>query len=248
MKKRIILMGCHFTLFAVSSLFARNRAYGARLFQSYFFDTPIAKTNHVQPALCYSTYENSSLLAIGANGGYAVNPKLEVLGGLNYLSWSFDDFDGESGLSDLTVVGRYKLTEGKKTQFAAGALLTLPIGSEDIGQGNLDFGGFAAIRHPLSSGIVITGNIALLMEETINNKGEDDRESSMELAGGVIYPMNNNINIVGELTIKGDKDYMLLSGGVDYIMGNGRLRGALGIGLDDYAPDLQIMAGYLLTL
>ena len=204
----------------------------------------------MQPALTHSSYEHSSFLTIGANGGYVVNPKLEVLGGLDYISISYDNdnIDGQSGLSDLTVVGRYKLSEGKPTQFAAGALLTLPIGSEDVGAGNLNFGGFAAIRHPLKNGAVITGNAALLVEETVNNKGEDDRESSLELAGGVIYPVNNQVNIVGELTIKGDKDYMLLSGGVDYVMGNGRLRGMLGLGLDDNAPDFQIVAGYLLTL
>ena len=95
---------------------------------------------------------------------------------------------------------------------------------------------------------MITGNAALLLEEAVNDKGEDDRETSLELAGGVIYPMNNQVSIVGELTIKGDKDYMLLSGGVDYVMGNGRLRGMLGLGLDDNAPDFQIVAGYLLTL
>jgi hypothetical protein len=231
-------------------LLAQTGTDQVRLFQSYFFDTPIANTNHVQPALSHSSFDHFSILTIGANGGYVVNPKLEVLGGLDYISTSYDNdnIDGQSGLSDLTLVGRYKLTEGKPTQFAAGAKLTLPIGSEDVGAGHFNFGGFAAVRHPLKNGMVVTGNVALLLEETVNNKGEDDRESSLELAGGVIYPMNKKVNIVGELTIKGDKDYMLLSGGVDYAMGNGRLRGALGIGLDDNAPDFQIMAGYLLPL
>jgi hypothetical protein len=251
MTRRQSVIGSFITILMIisaSALMAQSGTDQVRLFQSYFFDTPIATTNHVQPGLVYSSYENSSLLGIGANGGYAVNPKLEVLGGLSYLSWSYDNVDGQSGLSDLTLVGRYKLTEGKPTQFAAGALLTLPIGSDDVGGGNFDFGAYAAVRHPLNNGMVVTGNVALLLEETVNSKGEDDRETSLELAGGVIYPMNNQMNIVGELTIKGDKDYMLLSGGVDYVMGNGRLRGALGIGLDDLAPDFQIMAGYLLTL
>jgi len=41
-------------------------------------------------------------------------------------------------------------------------------------------------------------------------------------------------------------DFMMLSGGVDYNMGNVRYRGALGLGLDDGAPDFQILASYLL--
>jgi hypothetical protein len=252
MTRRQSVIGSFFTILMIisASAMAQSGTDQVRLFQSYFFDTPIATANHVQPGLSHSSYEHSSVLTIGANGGYVVNPKLEVLGGLNYtsISYDYDNVDGQSGLSDLTLVGRYKLTEGKPTQFAAGALLTLPIGSDDVGGGNFDFGAYAAVRHPLNNGMVVTGNVALLLVETVNSKGEDDRDTSLELAGGVIYPMNNQMNIVGELTIKGDKDYMLLSGGVDYVMGKGRLRGALGIGLDDKDPDFQIMAGYLLPL
>ena len=41
---------------------------------------------------------------------------------------------------------------------------------------------------------------------------------------------------------------MMLSGGVDYNMGNARVRGALGIGMDDGAPDFRIMGGYMIEL
>ncbi len=223
--------------------FGQSGTDNIRLFQSYFFDTPIATTNHVQPGLVHSSYDNDfSTMFIGANGGYALNPKTEILGKLGYVSNSWKG-SSESGLSDLTVVGRYKLSEGKETQFSAGGLITLPIGSKDVGQSNLNFGGFGAVRHPMKNGMVITGNAALLFEEY-----GDDRESSFEIAGGVIYPKDEKMNIIGELTIKGDKDWMMLSGGVDYLLSGGRARAAIGLGLDNGAPDFQIQAGYLLTL
>ena len=78
----------------------------------------------------------------------------------------------------------------------------------------------------------------------------DKRETSMEIGSGLIYPLDKQMNIVGELVIKSEFDYMMLSGGLDYKTVKGRIRGAIGLGLDDgpACPDFQIMAGYLLTL
>jgi hypothetical protein len=48
--------------------------------------------------------------------------------------------------------------------------------------------------------------------------------------------------------MQSEGDYMIVTGGVDFNLGSGRVRAGLGIGLDDGAPDLKIMGGYLLTL
>jgi hypothetical protein len=49
------------------------------------------------------------------------------------------------------------------------------------------------------------------------------------------------------LSIRTEGDYILLSGGVDYPMkSGGRLRGALGLGLDDGAPNFALRGGYYL--
>ena len=73
-------------------------------------------------------------------------------------------------------------------------------------------------------------------------------ETSLNIGAGAIYPINEQLNLVGELFMQSEGDYMMLSGGVDYNLGSGRIRGALGLGLDDGAPDIKIMGGYLLTL
>lgn len=246
----IVSVAVLFLIVFAGSMLAQSGTDKVRLFQSYFLDAPIAKTNHVQPGLSYATSKQEFMgksfsvntLMLGANGGYAVNEKLEILGGLNYISISSDG-EGEGGLSDLAVYARYALSDQKETQISAGGLLTLPIGSEDIGQGALNFGGYSAIRHHLDGGIVITGNLALIFYEA-----GDDRNTSMEISTGLIYPMDNKINLVGEFVIKSEFDQMMLSAGADYDMGNGRVRGALGLGLDDGSPDFQIMAGYLMAL
>jgi len=143
-----------------------------------------------------------------------------------------------------------------QTNFSAGAMATLPIGSEDVGQGNLNFGAFGAVRHALDNGMVIVGNAGLFFYEateyevnltTYELEEKTSYENYLNVSGGVIYPVNDMLNVVGELTFRSEGDYMLLSGGGDYVMGSGRVRGALGIGLDDGAPDLMIMGGYVIA-
>jgi len=48
-----------------------------------------------------------------------------------------------------------------------------------------------------------------------------------------------------ELNIRTEGDYILLSGGLDYaLQGGGRLRGALGLGVDNGAPNFALRGGY----
>jgi hypothetical protein len=256
-KSKIFLFCALILAFSITGLFAQNGLDDVRLFQSYFYDTPISKTNHVEGGFQYDSYDGFSSLAIGARGGYPVNDKLEIQAGMNYLSWSPDKGDGESGLSDLAIFGRYSLSNSSETNISVGGTVTLPIGSEDVGQGDLDFGGFGAIRHALESGMVIIGSVALIFYETeeyeVNTTTFEVEEktaynSSFNISGGVIYPVNDQLNVVGELAILSEMDYMMLSGGVDYNLGSGRLRAALGIGLDDGAPDIMLMGGYAVNL
>ncbi len=228
------------------------------LFQNFFKDAVITQAPYGEAGLNYGSYDGASSLAIGVQGGYPVNPKLEVGVGLNFLSWSYDGGGSESGISDLLVSGRYLLKPGP-TQMTAGAYLTLPIGGEEVGQGTLDFGMFGATRHKLDNKMIITGTVGIDFLEyktysydidyttgEFTEKEKSKRETSIVLGGGLIYAVDKALNIVGELVLKTEVDYMMLSGAVDYTMGGGHLRGGLGLGLDDGAPDLLIMGSYLM--
>ena len=230
-------------LLAVPSLNAQQNLNDVRLFESYFFDTPISKKPYVEGGFLYGKYEAFNLLNVGAMGGFALNEKIELQANLNFVNLSPDEGDGQSGISDLDIYGRYDLSKKGPTTISAGGMLTLPIGSEDVGEGNMDFGGFGAVRHALQSGLVLTGNFGLMFYEV----GED-RETSFNIGTGVIYPVNNQLSIVGEFFMQSEGDYTVLSGGVDYRMGTGHARGSLGLGLDDGAPDIRIMGSYSITL
>ncbi|MDZ7337848.1 MAG: hypothetical protein ONB30_04845 [candidate division KSB1 bacterium] len=256
MRKGMWLVAGLALLFAALPLLAQTGSDGVRLFQSYFFDSPIAKAPYGQVGLAYSDYEGASILQLGPQGGYPINDKIEVDAGLSYVSWSVDGGNGESGISDLELYGRYSVANKSPLKAAVGAMVTLPIGSDKVGYGNLNFGGFGALRYALKNGMVITGTAGLIFNETTTFETDlqtghvqekTSHESYVNLGGGVIYPVSSVLNVVGELVMRTEGDYMLLSGGADYKLGNGRLRGALGIGLDDGAPDLQLLAGYAIS-
>jgi hypothetical protein len=209
-------------------------------FQTFLKDAPITTKPYGEAGLNYSSYENWSQLGLGIQGGYPVNPQFEVGGYLGFLNFSPDEGDGESGITDVTVAGRYNLLPATPL-ISAGAYLTLPIGSEDIGQGNFDYGAFGALRHGLSNGMVVTATVGLDFLERWHG-----RDVASHISAGGIFPVNAQLNVIGELNFRTDYDYTVLSVGGDYLLDvGGRVRGALGIGLEDGAPDLMIVASYL---
>ena len=150
-----------------------------------------------------------------------------------------------SGISDILIAGRYNL-KPDETKISAGGFITLPIGEEKVGQSNLNFGAFGALRHPLESGMVITGTLGIDFSEVPKRGGDDsDYETSLNIGGGVIYPHSDQLSIIGEIGLRTEGDFFLLSGGVDYNITSGRVRGALGVGLDDGAPDVMLLGSYL---
>lgn len=227
------------------TVFSQDGLDDVHLFQAFLRDAPITSTIYAEGGLDYWDYENGSTLYVGAQGGYPINPQIEVNAGLDFVNISPDKGDGQSGLSDLTIAGRYAISP-KNAKISAGGFLTLPIGEEKVGASKLNFGGFGALRHPLNNGMVITATMGLDFLETTNYEGDSDRETSLVLGGGAIYPTSDHLNVIGELMLKTKIDYLMLSGGADYkLQAGSRVRGALGIGLDDGAPDLTIMFSFL---
>ena len=224
------------------------------LFQTFLQDATISTTPYGEAGLSYSDYDIFSLLNIGVQGGYAINPQIEVDANWGLVNFSPDYGDGKFSISDLTVSGRYLLVSDAY-KITAGGIITLPIGSKDAGQNNFDFGGFGALRYPLSNGLVISGVVGLNFLEITTveynqSTGEFEEKSkhkaSLLISPGVIYPVNEQFNIVGELNFRTEIHWALLSGGVDYTLKSGsKVRGAIGFGLDNGAPDFMIMGSFL---
>lgn len=225
-----------------------------RLFQTFFQDAAVSNHPYGEGIFGFSDFDAASVINVGVRGAYPINPQFEIGGSLAFISADPDVGSGESGLSDLRITGRYHLHMDQPTQVTVGGFLTLPIGSEDVGQGETNFGAFGAVRHPLAPNTVLTGTISLEFLEgaPLRNGGwpgivvaNTDKETAILLGGGIIHKTSSQISLVGELNIVTEGDFAMLSGGVDYeLRSGGRLRGTLGLGLDDGAPDLSLVFGF----
>ncbi|HNW60836.1 MAG TPA: hypothetical protein PKI62_14240 [bacterium] len=260
MKKLLVVV--MFCMLLPATMVLAQKTDGVHLFQNFFSDAVVATNPYGEAGLGYNSYDGFSAITAGAQGGYPVNEKLEVGVGVHYMNFSYDQegVDSQGGLADPYVGVRYQLTPGP-TKFAVGGYATLPVGSEDIGQGNLNFGAFGAVRHQLDQ-FTLTGTVGLNFYEVktyedsyfdfdkmevVQGKEKTEHKNYISLGVGGIYPVNKNLAAVGELVMHTEGDFMMLSAGLDYNMGNVRYRGGLGLGLDDGAPDLSIFASYMLN-
>ena len=249
-------------LFISLPLQAQNYVH---LFQSYFYDAPISKIKHAEGGIEWGKFGGNgvdmSTLLINVKATYPVKDKLETGVQLGYLNYS-TSIDGkshtESDISDIGIFVRYKIDQSEQMAISVGGMATLPVGSESIGQGNLNYGAYGAVRYQLGNGVILTGNLGLIFYEfqtmktkqtgpnpwDIETVKSSEYDNYLNLGFGGIYPVNEKLNAVGEFVLKSGMDYMMLSAGADYLVGSGRVRGALGLGLDDGAPDFQIMISY----
>ncbi len=243
-------------LLTAMSLTAQDDTNGVRLFQSFNYDAPINGATFGEGFFTYNSYNGASSMIFGAQGGLPLNEQMQINVNLGFQRFSANGFSS-SGLQDVHVYGRYKVMENDQLQFSAVAQISLPVGKEEIGGGKLNFGGFGAVRYDMGNGIIITGNAGLLFMETTTYKFnsttfqlEESTEysSALRLGGGGIYPLNEDTSIVGELVIITETNYTALSVGADKQLAAGRARAGIALGLDDGAPDLQVMVSFLKDL
>lgn len=226
-------------IFSVSLFGQSSKLDEIHLFQTFLKDAPISKTPYGEAGIQFASSEIVNTFGFGIQGGYPINREIEIDANLGFSSISPDIGDSQSGLTDLTVTGRYNIMP-KKTNISVGGMITLPIGSEDIGQSNFNFGAFGALRHPIERNMILTGTFGLDFIEII-----DDHEASLLLGGGLIYNVDRNLNLIGELNIQTKIDYAFFSGGINYELPIGSfVRGSLGVGLNDGAPDFAILASF----
>jgi len=241
-----------------SMVYAQNGALNeVHLIQSFFKDAAISDYSYGEGVFGFSDYEGASILNLGVRGGYPINPQFELDAAIAFLSTDPDNGDGESGISDLRVTGKYHLESGSETQFSVGGSITLPIGKDELGQGETNFGAFGAVRHPVAPRTVLTGLLAMeFLEGAPVGPGgwpgvlifTGDRETVLTIGGGVIHQLNRQVHLIGEFTFLTEGDFGLLNGGIDYEMQSGnRLRGTLGLGLDDGAPDVTLLGTFLMA-
>ncbi|MBU1172469.1 MAG: DUF3187 family protein [Proteobacteria bacterium] len=194
--------------------------------------------------------------------------RLELGGRLWLMRADYDNFESESGLGDMDLWAKYQLYNQNNLTISGGLLLTFPSGSDGIvhknASGELNMEVFGAARFNLSDIIAVIGHIGIRnngdMEVDLENEsngnnvhGELDGESQIEIGGGVIYQLQPNLCILGELNIASEayddsENDIEFTGGVEYILGPSMaVKGGMGFGLDDGAPDFELIGSCVYT-
>jgi hypothetical protein len=231
---------------------------GVRPFISFIEDAPMPTAGYGEAQFQYFSGDLDGFL-IGAQGDYLFSPMITAGGRFGFMSVSVETItidpetfqqtttdESESGLADPVIFGRYTVSENAKTRIAAGGLIELPVGSEDIGHGTLDFGAFGALRYALTKGVIL-GHFGIRMNGDVDNG--PDGELSILFGGGMLYPVDEQVTVTGEFTFETERyehseSMVQLTPGVDYQLESGlKLRGAMALGLSDGAPDFILMAG-----
>ncbi len=218
-----------------------SQAQNARTFQNFFLEGSHIGSVYGDAGLAFSDFDGGNVVTLGGQVGFPIGTSFELGVALGFITIDPEVGNNRSGLSDLSVTGRYLVAQGQ-TDISVGGGLTLPIGDEDVGQGNnVNINVFGALRHIANASLGITGVFGVDFIEQGN-----DYDASLRLGGGLIYRSSPRLQLLGELSFLTDADYALLSFGVDYRLNSGtRLRPALGLGVDDGAPDFELILRFL---
>lgn len=226
-----------------------------RSFLNFAEDATVADRQWWEGQLVFQEGDVVDVIALrGVFAGQIVED-VEVGGSVGFGSTDGPSgFDDGSGATDLDLWGKYHFgaRNNGRTEFAAGGRVIVPIGDDSVGLGadSFAFGIFGSARHRADS-VIWFGNVGI----QVNGDGEIfdielDGEGTIQLGGGVIVPVSDRISFVGELRHDGERfenteDAAQVLGGLNWRLKNqSQLRFALAIGLDDGAPDGQVIAGW----
>lgn len=226
-----------------------------RLFINFIEDAAVVNHQWWEAQLEYTDGDPIDAIILRGVAAFQPMQSLEVGGRVGFGSTDTPaPLPDGTGATDLDLWGKwYFPTPSGTTEFAAGAVVTVPTGDDTAGLGFDAFAveGFGCMRYSAKR-FTLTGKVGLRLNEdgSILGSADADGETSATVAGGVLWPWSQKVTFVGELNYEdgrfqgADSDIRFL-GGLNWRTGDrGVLRGAVTIGLSDGAPDLQALVGY----
>jgi hypothetical protein len=189
-------------------------------------------------------------------GVFAFRPikQLEVGGRVGFGTTSAGQgrSDG-TGATDLDVYGKWVFQDvAQNLNISVGALLTVPTGDDTAGLGFNSFAGqmFGGIRYRFSE-FELGGHVGVRYNGDGEFQGFDlDGKGSFEIGATVLFPLANEVSLVGEAQMETDRFEQIDSStqllfGVNWrAFGRGMFRGAVAGGLTNGSPDFRVILGY----
>ena len=167
------------------------------------------------------------------------------------------DDDVVFGFGDVDLWGKYQIIDDP-ILLAAGILFTLPTGGEKIvhpwATGEFNFEGFGAMRYYLNDTVALIGHLFLRFNSDMDvkvgsAKAELDGEVSFGIGGGAVVEVTPGLNVMGQLGIETERykdadNNIEITGEAEYFVSeNISINGGIGVGLDDMAPEFEIILG-----
>lgn len=229
-----------------------------RLFRSFIQDATVVDNQWWEAQLEYTDGDARDTFIL--RGVASFNPWKNVeLGarvGFGSSDASGNNTDG-SGATDLDLWGKYHLgMVADSTEFAVGAVATIPSGDEAAGLGDDSFAvsAFGAMRYQYDRFIFSAHAGARLnadgTEFTVEGSSEIKGEVSPMAGVGLFFPFSDVVTFVGEVNYEGKRfegrssDLSAL-GGINWRVSNrGIVRAAASLGLSSGADDAQLIVGY----
>lgn len=183
--------------------------------------------------------------------------KMEVGGRTSLIIFDPDGGSNETGMGDVDLWGKYQIIDDP-ILLSAGILFTLPTGSEKVihpwATGEFNFEGFGAMRYYLNDTTALIGHLSLRynadMDVKVSGvKYEVDGEVSFGIGGGAIVEVTPELNVMGELIIetesyKDTDNNIEITGEAEYFVNdNISINGGIGVGLDDWTPEFEVILG-----
>jgi hypothetical protein len=237
------------------SAVVQNFAGSDRLFNSFVEDTAVAERFRLEAQFVREEGDSfdRGLMNVIGSASFDRIPNVEFgarfgIVGVNTVGGA----EGE-GLGDTDLWAKYRLgaTASSRHELAFGAVVSLPTGDHAEGTGfdSTMSRLFVAARREFRAG-VITGNLTLAM----NGDGEFfgsplDGQTTLGANFGVIVPWTFRMAFIGELGYEGERfdgwdDQASVLGGVNVLLKEGSIRGAVAFGLSDGSPDVEVTVGY----
>jgi len=227
-----------------------------RLFLGYAEDAIVAEQIHAEGQLeWFDTGTTDALLArLLMTFQFDKLPNVEFGGRVGFGSGKVPGFGNESGATDLDLWAKLQLPGGGGglPQIIVGGIVTAPTGSTDAGLSTDQLRSklFASARFDLPRG-AISAHAGVRFNGTAKLSGmEFDGKTAATAGVGLLMPLVEEVSLVAELGYEGERyegaqtDLRVLLGFDWRPALEGAVRLAVAVGLDDGAPDTQILVGY----
>ncbi|MBP7462630.1 MAG: hypothetical protein KBA26_15200, partial [Candidatus Delongbacteria bacterium] len=235
--------------------------------ESFLLDTPQPRTLQLGGYFYHSSYSfdeanmdyDFSTMNYGAIGLIPLGRVLSVGGTFGFADQGDIDYGnnykakGESGMVDPLVFSALKLFGANSFHLIGNA--SIPIGEKKIGEEKLNFGFGGRFHHAFNdqSHIAVLAKLNFYEKVTqeisytnARTKEKSEYESGIYLNARYLFHFNKELLVYGRFLLDDKREITMAAAGFDFtMMSFHHIKGEVGLGLSDNAPDLLLFISFL---